>query len=398
MSLQREPWSAHEAAITIWLEDGYGNYIAPPLLETLFAKNVSFRGIIESTSVGQPGAAVKDIDTFPQGFAIDIEELYYRKALQLDQFLDRNDRYRVEIKLVNEQYSGTAPFENDTHVFRMAAVQWNPLWEENDIAVVKLSFTAEEMDPESESESTVAVPKHNWTHFADGDDPITPQDIGAATEDHNHNSVYAPATHSHNASDITAGIFNLDRIPSTLTGKDADTVDGKHAADFATSTHNHDSAYAPLSHASRHKAGGADPLTPADIGAAPASHTHDDKADRVTGATGGHLAGLNAAGNLTDSGYAPDDFAAAEHTHSGYQLVSEKNMGGGYAGLEANGKLSLSVIPNGINAVTSVNSKTGAVVLNYTDVGADVSGAAASVQTNLDTAKAALRWCARRGC
>ena len=37
---------------------------------------------------------------------------------------------------------------------------------------------------------------------------------------------------------------------------------------------------------------------------ATAGHVHNDKADKVTGATSGHLAGLDANGNLTDSGVA----------------------------------------------------------------------------------------------
>jgi hypothetical protein len=51
-------------------------------------------------------------------------------------------------------------------------------------------------------------------------------------------------SHSHAASDITSGVFSLSLIPATLTGKDADTVDGYHAAAFALSGHTH--SYLPL--------------------------------------------------------------------------------------------------------------------------------------------------------
>lgn len=40
-------------------------------------------------------------------------------------------------------------------------------------------------------------------------------------------------SHSHAASDITSGTLDLARIPATLTGKDADTLDGYHASSFA---------------------------------------------------------------------------------------------------------------------------------------------------------------------
>ena len=54
---------------------------------------------------------------------------------------------------------------------------------------------------------------------------------------------------------------------------------------------------------------------------AAASHTHDGKADKVSSATAGDFAGLDADGNLTDSGKKAEDFAAAAHEHSGYALV-----------------------------------------------------------------------------
>ena len=41
-----------------------------------------------------------------------------------------------------------------------------------------------------------------------------------------------------------------------------------------------------------------------------------DKADKVTGATAGNFAGLDANGNLTDSGKKADDFANKTHTHA----------------------------------------------------------------------------------
>lgn len=50
---------------------------------------------------------------------------------------------------------------------------------------------------------------------------------------------FPPAPHGHTKEEITD-------FPSSLpaNGGDADTVDGKHASDFASSTHNHDSTYA----------------------------------------------------------------------------------------------------------------------------------------------------------
>ena len=54
---------------------------------------------------------------------------------------------------------------------------------------------------------------------------------------------------------------------------------------------------------------------------AAASHTHTDKADKVKSATAGDFAGLDANGNLTDSGKKASDFANASHAHAGYAEV-----------------------------------------------------------------------------
>lgn len=54
---------------------------------------------------------------------------------------------------------------------------------------------------------------------------------------------------------------------------------------------------------------------------AAANHTHTGKADKVSGATAGNLAGLDGSGNLTDSGKKASDFAAATHSHTGYAEV-----------------------------------------------------------------------------
>ncbi|MHC1579996.1 MAG: hypothetical protein ACXQTZ_05065 [Candidatus Alkanophagales archaeon] len=47
---------------------------------------------------------------------------------------------------------------------------------------------------------------------------------------------------SNNVSFDDAGVLDLAGIPDTLTGKDADSVDGKHASDFALASHTHTNA------------------------------------------------------------------------------------------------------------------------------------------------------------
>lgn len=87
------------------------------------------------------------------------------------------------------------------------------------------------------------------------------------------------------------------------------------------------------------------------------------KADKVSGAVAGDFAGLDANGNLTDSGKKASDFATAEQgakADTAIQQVKTINNQSivGEGNIEVGGD------------VESVNGKTGVVVLNATDVGA----------------------------
>ena len=120
---------------------------------------------------------------------------------------------------------------------------------------------------------------------------------------HTHN--YASPGHTHTASEVGAAAANhghsyndlsdkptIPTIPSSLpaNGGNADTVDGKHASDFATSGHTH---------------------TPASIGAAASSHTHSGYA----------------ASNHTHSGY-----ASSGHSHTPTEVGAVPATGGTFTG------------------------------------------------------------------
>lgn len=145
--MDREVWIAQEATITIHEEDGSGNYITPAILEDKFLQDAECREVLEVKEEGQPGAAEKDVDTFPAGFEVRIRELYYRKGVQVQPFRDRTKRYRISIQFTNRYYSGTAPEENDPHVYRNAAVtEWSIAWQDNDIVARRMNFKAERME------------------------------------------------------------------------------------------------------------------------------------------------------------------------------------------------------------------------------------------------------------
>lgn len=81
-----------------------------------------------------------------------------------------------------------------------------------------------------------AAQKTSWDAKAAGDHTHTPAAIGAAA-----------ASHGHSYNDLSDKP-TIPTIPASLpaNGGNADTVDGKHASDFATAGHNHDSEYVPF--------------------------------------------------------------------------------------------------------------------------------------------------------
>lgn len=106
------------------------------------------------------------------------------------------------------------------------------------------------------------------------------------------------------------------------------------------------------------------------------------KADKVSGATLGHFAGLNSNGNLTDSNYAPHDFLYKANTDpftptGDYNPATKKYAddaaqgkadkvspatNGHFAGLNASGNL----VDSGFSASSFVSSSTGAASMVFT--------------------------------
>lgn len=173
--------------------------------------------------------------------------------------------------------------------------------------------------------SGYAPVSHEHTGYAEDTHTHTPDAIGAAPATHTHSyndltdkpETVAAYTHpeTHPASMITGladvattGSYNdlddkptIPTIPSSLpaNGGNADTVDGKHASDFATASHSH-SGYASSNHTH----------TASDVGAAASNHTHTPSS---IGA------------------------AAASHTHSGYASSSHTHTAANVGALPASG-------------------------------------------------------------
>ena len=159
----------------------------------------------------------------------------------------------------------------------------------------------------------------------------------------------------------TSGSYNdlsdkptIPTIPASLpaNGGNADTVDGKHAADFATANHNHDSDYADADH--NHDGDYADAththaqsditgLASALNGKANATHTHseyvtnDDFSALETAVSGkanaSHTHAQYASASdvaalqdevdgKADANHSHTEYAAASHSHTGYAAAS----------------------------------------------------------------------------
>lgn len=196
----------------------------------------------------------------------------------------------------------------------------------------------------------------------------TPASIGAAAASHTHN--YAASGHSHSYNDLsdkptipaaythpsshpasmisglsavaTTGSYDdlsdkptIPTIPSSLpaNGGNADTVDNKHASDFATANHTHDYAdsdhthtpasigAAPASHNHSGYAASGHTHTASDVGAAAAAHTHTAAA--IGAAPASHSHSEYAASNHGHSDYAADD-----HTHTAADVGALPSSGG----------------------------------------------------------------------
>lgn len=148
----------------------------------------------------------------------------------------------------------------------------------------------------SHTHSEYAASTHAHSGYANVDHTHTPASIGAATVDHTHD--YAASNHGHSYNDLsdkpsipeayvhpashpatmitgladvaTSGSYNdltdkpaIPTIPASLpaNGGNADTVDGKHASDFATASHSHNYAASSHTHAQTDITGLADALS-----------------------------------------------------------------------------------------------------------------------------------------
>lgn len=155
-----------------------------------------------------------------------------------------------------------------------------------------------------------------------------------------------PAGYSHPAShpadmitglaDVaTSGSYNdladkpaIPTIPASLpaNGGNADTVDNKHASDFAAAGHNHDNDYAPAEHSHMGYASADHDHTAVSVGAAPTDHSSSATTYGVANATKyGHSKASGTtpkAPGTADVGSETAAFARGDHVHP-FQMVEK---------------------------------------------------------------------------
>ena len=145
----------------------------------------------------------------------------------------------------------------------------------------------------------------------------------------------AAGNHGHSYNDLSDKP-TIPTIPASLpaNGGNADTVDGKHASDFATSEHTHTPASIGAAAASHNHSGYAasgHTHTASDVGAAAASHTHTAAA--IGAAPASHEHSEYAASNHGHS-----DYASSNHSHTASDVGALPASGGTVSGnLTVNG-------------------------------------------------------------
>jgi hypothetical protein len=142
----REVWlgTAQEGTVSIGIEDGSGGYTDLATCE--FAQDLKIVQLQEEKTSWQPGKATPDFDWFPGGYDISIGEFFLQKSKQVTPHVNRATRFRVALVLVNPQYTGVSPFENDSCVFRDAVSKFELDVPDNDLSKVSLRFKAERME------------------------------------------------------------------------------------------------------------------------------------------------------------------------------------------------------------------------------------------------------------
>lgn len=90
-----------------------------------------------------------------------------------------------------------------------------------DIARIPTGTTSTTVAIGDHTHASGGIPNHAPSHAVGGSDPLTPAAIGAATSTHNHDTAYAPLNHNHDGAAITTGTINIARLP---TGTGANNV------------------------------------------------------------------------------------------------------------------------------------------------------------------------------
>ena len=146
---------------------------------------------------------------------------------------------------------------------------------------------------------------HKATHQTGGSDAITPADIGAAAK----TIQIKPGTGLSGG-----GTLEADRTLTVSYGTAAGTACQGNDARLSN-------ARTPTAHKATHKTGGTDALTPADIGAAPASHTSVEATDTVLGHAKASQTTPKAAGTAA-VGTEKSTFARGDHVHPAQTTIT----------------------------------------------------------------------------
>lgn len=181
-------------------------------------------------------------------------------------------------------------------------------------------------------------------------------------------------SHSHAATDITSGTLDLARIPTNLTGKNADLLDGYNAADFALAGHTHGTAVASIT------AGGG--ITVSGTTAVTISHTDTSGVTDVTAVAGTVLSGMtfDTYGHVQTTTTANLDTRYAQALTAGASITITGTLSG-YTIAHTDTSTQANVSNTGVNFIQSMTFDTNGHVTGVTS--ASLSSALDSVYVNV---------------
>ena len=149
MAVHRHVWTGFDATVNIYQESDVGAQILPAVLSYCFWQNASISATLQQKRRPVTGRSRLKIVNGMWTYTAQVATMYFRKSeeLALVNIFSRQQPLQFELSLVDTNYSGSVPQENDNHLLkRVFANKFQITGKEDDILIASASFAAEEFD------------------------------------------------------------------------------------------------------------------------------------------------------------------------------------------------------------------------------------------------------------